>query len=65
MSNLSKVHWLSFKCMLKYMRGTSSTCIEYGRNNDGLYGYFWIPIMVEIDEGKPTLRYVFFLEGPQ
>ena len=46
-----------------YLRGTSNTCIEYGRNNDGFYGYMDSDYGGDLDEGKPTLVFVFYLGG--
>ena len=31
MSNPGKSHWQAVKCILRYLKGTMSTCIAYGR----------------------------------
>lgn len=58
-SNPSKTHWLANQWILRYLRVTSSTCIEYGRNNNGLYGHANSGYSGDLDERKSTLGYVF------
>lgn len=49
--------------ILIYLRHTSNTCIEYGRNKYGFYGYMDFDYGGDLDEGKPTLVYGFYLGG--
>ena len=53
-STRDKTHWLAAKWILRYLTGTSSTCIEYGRNNDGLYGYVDSDYGEDFNERKST-----------
>ena len=63
MANPGKAHWQAVKWILRYLRGTSSTCIEYGRNGDDLIGYVDSDYGGDLDGRKSTSGYVFCLGG--
>ena len=54
MANLGKAHWLVVKWILRYLRGTSNVCIEYGRNNVGLQGFVDADFGGDLDQRKST-----------
>ena len=63
MANPGKAHWLVVKWILRYLRGTSNVCIEYGEYNKGLHGFVDSDFGGDLDQRKSTSGYVFCLEG--
>ena len=63
MANPGKAHWLVVKWILRYLRGTSNVCIEYGENNKGLHGFVDSNFGGDLDQRKSTSGYVFCLGG--
>ena len=61
MANPGKAHWQAVKWILRYLRGTSSTCIEYGRNGDDLIGYVDSDYGGDLDGRKSTSTMCFAL----
>ncbi|XP_037492677.1 secreted RxLR effector protein 161-like [Jatropha curcas] len=58
----SKLHYCTAKRILRYLKGTSSFGIRYGRtNNSNLYGYYDSDSAGSIDDRQSTLGYIFTL----
>ena len=58
LSNPSKEHWAAVKWILKYLRGTSKTCLCFGTNKLVLIGCTSAVMAGDIDFKKCTSGYV-------
>ena len=63
MSRPGKVHWEAVKWLLRYLKGTSNVCLEFGRNANGLEGFCDSDYGGDLDDRKSTSGYVFTLGG--
>ena len=63
MSNPSKSHWQAIKRILRYLKGTMSKCITYGRSDLSLQGYCDADMADDLDTRKSTNRYMFAISG--
>ena len=59
MSNPSKVHWQAVKLILRYLKDTSSVCLEFGKSKDGLVGYVDLDFGGDLDKRRSLTGYVF------
>lgn len=66
MGNLGKKHWLAVKWIFKYLKGTKSVGLTYGRSKaemNGLAGYVNADYAGDLDKRRPTKGYLFTLYG--
>lgn len=63
MSNPGKAHWEAVKCILRYLKGTQSMCICYGKSDFKLQGYCDADMAGDVDTRKSTSGYVFAIAG--
>ena len=63
MSNLGKAHWEAVKCILRYLKGTQSKCICYGKSDFKLQGSCDADMAGDVDTRKSTSGYVFTIAG--
>ncbi len=63
MSNLGKAHWEAVKCIFRYLKGTQSKCICYGKSDFKLQGYCDADMAGDVDTRKSTSGYVFAIAG--
>uniref|UniRef100_A0A803N377 Reverse transcriptase Ty1/copia-type domain-containing protein n=1 Tax=Chenopodium quinoa TaxID=63459 RepID=A0A803N377_CHEQI len=63
MSRPGKVHWEVVKWLLRYFKGTSNVCLEFGRDANGLIGCCDLDYGGGLDDRKSTSGYVFTLGG--
>ena len=63
MSNPGRSHWQAIKCILRYLKGTMSACIAYGRDDLNLKGYCDADMARDLDTRKSTSDYVFAVSG--
>ncbi|KAG9450314.1 hypothetical protein H6P81_010279 [Aristolochia fimbriata] len=61
MSNPGREHWQAVKWILRYLRGTSSTCLEFKKNNFRLVGYVDSDYAGDLDRRRSLTGYVFTL----
>jgi len=59
MSCPGKMHWQAVKWILKYLRGTSSACLEFGRNSNILTGFVDSDYAGDLDKRRSLSGYVF------
>ena len=58
-----KAHWEAVKWILRYLKGTSGVCLEFGRNGDSLSGYVDSDYAGDLDKRRSLTGYVFTLGG--
>eukprot|EP00253_Pinus_taeda_P022497 PITA_22497 len=63
MANPGKEHWSVVKCVLRYLRGTSSYCITYNKSSEFVCGYVESDFAGDLDKRRSTSGYVFTLAG--
>ena len=61
MSRLGKQHWEAVKWILKYLKGSSNTCLCFTGASLKLQGYVDADFAGDIDSRKSTTRFVFTL----
>ena len=63
MSRPGKQHWEAVKRILRYLRGSSDTCLYFIGASLKLQGYVDADLAGDIDNRKSTTRFVFTLGG--
>ena len=58
LSNPGKEHWAAVKWILKYLRGTSKTCLCFGTNKHVLVGCTNADMAGDVDSRKSTSGYL-------
>ena len=63
MANPSKQHWNVVHWIFRYLRGTSSACLQFGKSRDGLVGYVVSGYAGDLDKRRSLMGYVFTIRG--
>ena len=63
MSNLDKTHYEAMKWIMRYLRGTSNTCLCFGASDLKLEGFVNANLVGDINNRKSTIGFVFTLGG--
>ena len=63
MANPGKEHWKAVQWIFRYLRGTSSACLQFGRSRDGLVGYVDSDFAGDLDRRRSLTGYVFTIGG--
>ncbi|KAL4016323.1 hypothetical protein IC575_023971 [Cucumis melo] len=63
MSNLGKQYWEAVKCIMRYLRGTSSLKLTFGDGKLVLIGYTDLDMAGDIDSRKSTVGYFMTFIG--
>ena len=63
LSNPSKEHWAIVKWILRYMRGTSKTCLCFGTDKPILEGCTDVDMARNVDSRKSTSGYLITFQG--
>jgi len=63
MTNSSKTHWQAVKWIQRYLRGTTSTCLEFRRCKDGVVGYIDSDFTGDLGMRRSLSGYIFFIDG--
>ncbi|KAF3626835.1 putative ribonuclease H protein-like [Capsicum annuum] len=58
-----KAHWQAVKWILRYLRGTSNVCLEFGRNTNTLVGVVDSDYAGDLDKRRLLTGYVFCISG--
>ena len=58
-----KSHWNAVKWILRYLRGTSDACLEFGRSSSSPIGYVDSDYVGDLDKRRSLTGYVFTLGG--
>ena len=61
--NLGKEHWEAVKWLLRYLRGTSSTLIFFGKGNVTLHGFVDGNLGGDVESSKSTSGYIYTIGG--
>ena len=63
MANPSKQHWNVVHWIFRYLRGTSSACLQFGKSRDGLVDYVDSDYAGDLDKRRSLTGYVFTISG--
>nr|ABA91380.1 retrotransposon protein, putative, Ty1-copia subclass [Oryza sativa Japonica Group] len=63
MANPGKEHWKAVQWIFRYLCGTSSACLQFGRSRDGLVGYVDSDFAGDLDRRRSLAGYVFTIGG--
>ena len=63
MTNLRKEHWEAVKWLLRYLRGTSSTSLCFGKGAVTLQGFVDAHLGGDVDSSKSTSDYIYTIGG--
>jgi hypothetical protein len=62
-ANPGKEHWKVVQWIFRYLHGTSSACLQFGRSRDGLVGYVDSNFAGYLDRRRSLTGYVFTIRG--
>ena len=63
MANPGQEHWEAVKWLLRYLRGTSSTSLYFGKGNMNLQGFVDADLGGDVDSSKNTSGYIYTIGG--
>ncbi|KAG8477010.1 hypothetical protein CXB51_030151 [Gossypium anomalum] len=63
MANPRKEHWKAVQWVLRYLRGTTDVCLQFGRTKDGVIGYVDADFVGDLDRRRSLTGYVFTIGG--
>ena len=63
MENPGKENWEGVKWLLRYLRGTSSTSLCFGKGNVTLQGFVDADLGGDVDSSKSTSEYIYTIGG--
>ncbi|KAG8473470.1 hypothetical protein CXB51_035763 [Gossypium anomalum] len=58
-----KEHWKVVQWVLRYLRGTTDVCLQFGRTKDGVIGYVDANFARELNKRRSLTGYVFTIGG--
>ncbi|KAG8486221.1 hypothetical protein CXB51_019619 [Gossypium anomalum] len=63
MANPGKEHWKAVQWILRYLRGTTDVCLQFGRTKYGVIGYVDADFAGDLDRRSSLTGYVFTIGG--
>lgn len=63
MANPGKEHWKAVQWILRYLRGTTDVCLQFGRTRDGVIGYVDSDFAGDLDKRRSFTGYIFTIGG--
>ncbi|KAG8489021.1 hypothetical protein CXB51_017120 [Gossypium anomalum] len=63
MANPDKEHWKAVQWILRYLRGTTDVCLQFGRTEDGVIRYVDADFAGDLDRRRSLTTYVFTIGG--
>ncbi|KAG8483366.1 hypothetical protein CXB51_022321 [Gossypium anomalum] len=63
MTNPDKEHWKVVQWILRYLRGTTDVCLQFGRTENGVIGYVDTDFARDLDKRRSLTGYVFTIGG--
>ncbi|KAG8492453.1 hypothetical protein CXB51_009584 [Gossypium anomalum] len=61
--NPSKKHWKAVQWILRYLRGTTDVCLQFGRTEDRVIGYVDTDFARDLDRRRFLTGYIFTIGG--
>ena len=58
-SNPSKEYWKAVQWIFRYLRGTTDSCLKFGRIDNGVLSYVDSDYATDLDRRKSLTGYVF------
>jgi hypothetical protein len=58
MANPGKIHWEAVKWIFRYLRGTSNSSLQFGKDREGLVGYVDADFGADLDKRRSLSGYV-------
>ncbi|KAG8491329.1 hypothetical protein CXB51_014498 [Gossypium anomalum] len=62
-ANLGKEHWKAVQWILRYLRGTTNVCLQFGRTEDGVIGYVDADFAGDLDRRRSLIGYIFTIRS--
>ena len=59
MSNPGNEHWKAVQWIFRYLRGTTDSCLKFGRTDQGPIGYVDSDYAADLDKRRSLTGYVF------
>ena len=59
MEKTSKEHWKAIQRIMRYLHGSSSVCLQFGRTRDGVAGYVDSDYARDLDKRRSLTGYMF------
>ena len=63
MAKPSKEHWKAIQWIMRYLSGSISVCLQFGRTKDDVVGYVDSDYIGDLDKRRSLTRYVFTVGG--
>ena len=63
MAKRGKEHWKAIQWIMRYLRGSSSVCLQFGRTRDGVTGCVDSDYARDLNKRRSLTRYVFTIGG--
>ena len=63
MEKPGKEHWKEVQWIMRYLRGSSSVCLQFGRTRDGVAAYVDFDYAGDLDKRRSLTGYVFLIRG--
>ena len=63
MEKPGKEHWKAVQWIMRYLRGSNSVCLQFGRTRDEVAGYVDFDYVGDLDKRRSFTRYVFTIRG--
>ena len=63
MANPGKEHWKAVQWILRYLRGSTDGCLQFGRTRDGVTGYVDSDFAGDLDKRRSLTGYIFTVSG--
>ncbi|KAG8473056.1 hypothetical protein CXB51_034969 [Gossypium anomalum] len=63
MANPGKEHWKAVQWLLRYLRGTTDVCLQFGRTRDGVIRYVDANFAGDLNRRRSLTGYVFTIES--
>ena len=63
MAKPGKEHWKEVQWIMRYLRGSGSVCLQFGRTRNGVAGDFDYDYPGDHDKRRSLIGYVFTIGG--
>ena len=63
MAKPGKDHWKAVQWIIRYLHGSSSVCLQFGRTRDGVAWYVNSNYAGDLDKRRSLIRHVFTIGG--